>query len=249
MSNLDVQDVDLIKGSTAMFLIRNYGSLTITNGTVSNVNVNAYNLETSSYSYVGSNGGVFSFLSVTKNNSLASFAYTVTNITFTKLYGTKGSAFYFGTESTGSQTHEVSVALSTITVQNCYSYTNGVVAFVSGGQNVTITGSTFSSNTGVNGEADMKIASVGSLTVSNTTFTLFTSSGGSSDGSSVTFGMSTPFAFTVQFTSVIVKCSNIAFDDTTYKGYLANSATALAASAPINIDLGKLTTSSCTFSN
>ena len=83
-------------GSEAMVKVRNYGSLNIQNGTVSNLNVNAFGYDSSEYSYVGQNGGVFSFYSVASSSDSV-LTYTITNVTFNNLYGYEGAAIYFKT--------------------------------------------------------------------------------------------------------------------------------------------------------
>ena len=247
ITNFDIKDVDLVYGREAIFKISNYGTLTIQNGTVDSLNVNSYNYDTSGYTYVGNNGGVFSFYSVSKN-SKSDFMYTVTNVTFTKLYGNEGAAIYFRVNNVVTTAHPNYITLSTLTLTSSYSYKSGLVYLASGLQFVSITGSTFTSNTGVTGEADLYVVTSGSLTVSSTTFSLFASSS-SGRGSSISFAMSTPFSFQATFSSITIKWSSDSFVAATFKNYADNPTTYLTKNSPMLLSKGSLKTTSTTFSN
>ena len=64
-----IQDVDLILGTTGMMRFSTYADLTISDGTVSRINVNAFSLSSAYYSYVGTIGGVFAFNQIASNSS------------------------------------------------------------------------------------------------------------------------------------------------------------------------------------
>ena len=247
ITNFDIKNVDLVYGREAIFKISNYGTLTIQNGTVDSLNVNSYNYDTSGYTYVGNNGGIFSFYSVSKN-SKSDFVYTVTNVTFTKLYGNEGAAIYFVANSGVTTAHPNYITLSTLTLTSSYSYKSGLVYLASGLQFVSITGSTFTSNTGVTGEADLFVVSSGSLTVTSTTFTLFASSS-TARGASISFTMSLPFSFQATFSSITIKWNSDSFVSATFKNYADNPTTYLTKNSPIQLSKGSLKTTSSTFSN
>ena len=215
LTNFDFKDIDLVYGSEAMVKVRNYGSLNIQNGTVSNLNVNAFGYDSSTYTYVGRNGGVFSFYSVASSSGSA-LTYTITNVTFNNLYGYEGAAIYFKTATGVVTARDNYITLSTWTFSNSHSYKSGLVYLHSGLQFVTITGSTFTSNVGVTWEADLYIVTSGSLEITSTMFTLF-SAPNSPRGTSISFGMSSPFIFQVVLSSLTFKCSSDTFVTATYK--------------------------------
>lgn len=86
MTDFDIQDVDMILDYSTMFVIVNYGPLTLKNGVVKNINSNAYALSTSDYAYVGSNGAVFDLNYIQLASSLSTLTNTITNITFDTVY-------------------------------------------------------------------------------------------------------------------------------------------------------------------
>ena len=215
LTNFDFKDIDLVYGSEAMIKVRNYGSLNIQNGTVSNLNVNAFCYDSSAYTYVGRNGGVFSFYSVASSSGSA-LTYMMTNVTFNNLYGYEGAAIYFKTATGVATARDNYITLSTWTFSNSHSYNSGLVYLYSGLQFVTITGSTFTSNVGVSWEADLYIVTSGSLEITLTTFTLFSATN-SPRGTSISFGMSSPFSFQAVLTSLTFKCSSNTFVAATYK--------------------------------
>ena len=94
-----IQDVDLILGTTGMMRFSTYADLTISDGTVSRINVNAFSLEFGDFSYVGTTGGVFAFNQISSNSSYILVAYAISNIVFDTIYANKGGAFYFGTKA------------------------------------------------------------------------------------------------------------------------------------------------------
>lgn len=141
--------MNVVYGQTAMFLIRNYGTLAVTNGTVQNVNVMSYALDPSNFTYVGETGGVFRFNSVPSFSPSLNFEYKLTNVTFDRLYGNRGSAIYFGIEDTVFLFQNNSIVLENLTIKNSVSYLGGIISLQEGRQHVTIKDSLFQSNTGV----------------------------------------------------------------------------------------------------
>ena len=230
-----------------MFRFRTYASLTISDGQVSNINANAYALSTSDYHYVGSNGGVFVFNSISSNATYSSVNYSVNNVKFDAIYGDTGGAFYFGTESGIKTSQSISITLNNIFLNNSFSYTYGIVWLESGTQNVKIQNSYFDSNTGVNGEADLRVIKTGSLSISSTLFTLFGSSYSATNGQSITLTMSTPFAFSILFNNVSIQWIATPYDLDTYYSYLNDPDTSFTKSAPIVLYPGSLSISNSSF--
>ena len=91
-------------------------------------------LSTSDYHYVGSNGGVFVFNSISSNATYSSVNYSVNNVKFDAIYGDTGGAFYFGTESGIKTSQSISITLNNIFLNNSFSYTYGIVWLESGTQ-------------------------------------------------------------------------------------------------------------------
>ena len=249
LSNFDIQNVDMIKTKTSMFVIQNYGTLTIINGTVSNINKNAYSLSTSDYSYVGSNGAIFTLNSVQQSSGYSSFTSSISNVTFDTIYSREGGAFYFGSGSSIQNAQLNTINMNSITIQNSFAYSNGLLSFISGSQYVTITSSKFLSNTGVKGEANLYVKQFGSLEISSSIFNSFQFLDSSrSTGQSITISMTTPTTLSFKLTSVIFKWSSTEFDAAIYKTSLSDSVT-LTKASPIKFSSGVLITTSCIFSN
>ena len=252
LSNFDIQLVDMIQAKTSMFVIQNYGILSIINGTVSKINNNAYLFNSTDYSYVGDNGAIFTLNSVQQNTVYSSFTSSISNVTFDTIYSREGGAFYFGSNSNIQNAQSNTITMSAITIQNSFAYSKGLVYFSSGSQYVTITSSTFSSNTGIGGEADLYVNQFGSLEISSSLFTLFSfTNTKNTTGQSITISMSSknaPPFLSFKLTSVSFKWSSTAFDSTTYKTYISDKVT-LTKASPIMFYSGILITAGCTFSN
>ena len=232
ISNININDVDAIRGQTSIFGLKSYGLITISNGVIQNVNKNAYLYDTSGFSYVTPTGGVFIFNSLQSNTSYSNSVYSIKNLTFSNIYARKGGAFYFGVDSQVTAAHINNIALDLITIQNSISYENGAISFAAGNQFVTITNSNFLSNIGVNWEADIKIVTAGSLQISNTVFKLFSSSNTNS-GQSITITMSTRFTFSVNVLNITVIWSNSQYSNTTYISYINTAESQLIKQSPI----------------
>ena len=249
LSNFDIQNVDMIQTKTSMFVIQNYGTLTIINGAISNINKNAYSLSTSDYSYVGSNGAIFTLNSVQQSSDYSSFTSSISNVTFDTIYSREGGAFYFGSSSSIQNAQPNTINMNSINVQNSFAYSNGLLSFISGSQYATITSSKFLSNTGVKGEANLYVKQFGSLEISSSIFNSFQFLDSSrSTGQSITISMTTPTTLSFKLTSVIFKWSSTEFDAAIYKTSLSDSVT-LTKASPIKFSSGVLITTNCTFSN
>ena len=242
----------MIQAKTSMFVLQNYGSLVIINGTVSNINKNAFSLNISDYSYIGNNGAIFTLNSVQQNSDYLNFTSSISNVTFDTIYSKEGGAFYFGPSSNIQNAQSNTITMSLITIQNSFAYSKGLVYFSSGSQYVTITNSKFSSNTGIGGEADLYVNQFGSLEISSSLFTSFSSMDSkNTSGQSITISMSSmsdPPYLSFKLTSVTFKWSSTPFDLTTYKNYLSDKV-ALTKASPIIFNSGILITAGCTFSN
>ena len=248
ISNINISDVDAVRGQTSIFGLKSYGPITITNGIIQNINRNAYLYDTSGFSYVTPTGGVFIFNSRQNNSLSLSSVYSVANLTFSNIYARKGGAFYFGVYSQVTAAHINNITLDSITIQNSVSYENGAISFAAGSQFVTITNSKFLSNIGVNWEADIKIKTTGSLQISNTSFKYFSSSNESS-GQSITIAMEIPFNFTVNVSNITMIWSNTQYDNETYISYVNTAESQLIKPSPILMNSGSLQSTSSMFSN
>ena len=247
LSNFDIKSVNMIQAKTSMFVIQNYGTLTIINGAISNINQNAYSLKTSDYSYVGSNGVMFTLNSVQQNANYLSFTSSISNVTFDTIYSREGGAFYFGSNLNTQNAQSNTITMNLITIKNSFAYSNGLMFFASGSQFVTISNSNFQSNKGVEGEADIMFQKAGSLSIS-ASFSLFSSSSVDS-GQSITFDFDDSVNFNVKLSSVTIKWSNEVFDSTKYVGYLSSYPTNSIIRSPITILSGKIESSNWVFSN
>ena len=160
ISNLDIQDVDTILGLTSLFKLTNYGTLNIDGGTISRINVNAFNYDTSDYKYLGKVGSVFEFSNMQLSTTYSEFAYSINNLEMDHIYGINGGAFYFSASNAVTEYHPTTVTLNTVTLRNSYAIEFGLVYFKKGGFETTITNSLFYSNTGIYFEADLRIESL-----------------------------------------------------------------------------------------
>ena len=248
ISNINIKDVDAIRGQTSIFGLKTYGSITITNGTIQNININAYSYNIKDFSYVPSIGGVFIFNSIQSNSAYSNSIYTLSNLTFDKIYGRKGGSFYFGISSQVTTTHNNYVSMNSIIIQNSISYESGAITFDSGKQFVTISKSNFISNLGINCEADIRLITTGSLIIRDSTFKLFSSTNLNS-GQSITLEMNTPFAFIVKVTNIIIKWSDSLYDQNAYISYINATNSQLNKQSPILLNPGSLESTSSTFSN
>ena len=157
ISNLDIQDVDTILGLTSLFKLTNYGTLNIDRGTISRINVNAFNYENVDYKYLGKVGSVFEFSNMQLSTTYSEFTYSINNLEMDHIYGINGGAFYFSALNEVTEYHPTKVTLNTITLRNSYAVEFGLVYFKKGGFETTITNSLFHSNTGIYYEADLRI--------------------------------------------------------------------------------------------
>ena len=236
ISNINIKDVDALRGQTSIFGLKTYGSITITNGTIQNINTNAYSYDTTDFSYVPSVGGVFIFTSIQSNSTYPDSIYSFSNLKFDKIYGRKGGSFYFGTSSQVTTAHNNYVSMNSITIQNSFSYESGAITFNSGKQFVTISKSNFTSNLGINCEADIRLITCGSLIISDSIFKLFSSSNLNS-GQSITLEMNTPFAFKVKVANIIVKWSDFLYDQNAYISYINATNSQLNSIMVLSLDL------------
>jgi hypothetical protein len=227
-----------------------YASPNIQNATFTNINVNSFNLDNTTYDYVPRNGGFYMQQQASGTVSGSPFTYSFTNITFTNLYGREGGAYYISAKSTVTTYESITISLTNINVLNSFAIEAGLVYIVSGEYNIEIIDSTFQSNTGLTAEADLRILECSSIVVNNTNFYYSVSNekNPKSGGQMIALIMDARLRFSVKFNSVTVQCSNTAYDETTYKSYLTTASTSLSSSPPIYLGPGKLITTSCSFS-
>ena len=218
----------------------------ITDGTISNINLIAYSFDSSTYSYVGTNGWIFVFNSVEYNFNYGTLAYSILNVTFDKIYSKSGGAFYFGSNSGLVDPHNTEINLSNIIIRNSFAYSSGLIWFNSGLQTVKISNCLFTSNFGVTGESELRIVKSGGLEVYNTTFSLF-SSKSITYGQSITFLMTPPFSFTAFFNLVTFQWSSTIFNHSNYVSYINSNPTIFVNRPPIYLNAGSLSTISSTF--
>ena len=244
-----VDNIDIIQDSKSMFYLQPYGTLTVTGGTFSNINSNAYSLDTDEMSYVSTVGSVFTINSVLKSEDSVTFKYALSSMTFDTIYGKIGWAVYMSKETSAIIQHEVSVTISNTTFQNSRSLTNGLIYSSENRHNITISNCTFRDNHGVDGEADLYYASSNSFIVSDTLFTKFRSDSISNFGQSITLQMAVPFANTVEFQDVTVRCNDKALTSDEYLSRIEEPDTYLTKKAPVLLNPGSLKTINSAFSN
>ena len=243
-------DVSDYRGSQPLFSLTPRGTLSFTGGTFTNINKDAYDLDSTNHNYLPSNGAVFSINSFTQDDDYGTLSYTFSDITFSGIYAKRGGAFYLSKDTGVTNSHAITLVLNNNTIQNSYSLTSGMIYSPDNGHSIQITSSTFSSNTGVNGEADLYFMLATSISVTDTKFEKFSSSVSSGSlGQSISIAMARPYAITVQFTNVTVKWSDTAFDADLYRGYTNNTSTYFTKNAPIFLGPGQLKTINSTFSN
>ena len=202
VKNFEVSDVDSILGSSGLFTMSNYGEATISDGSVTNFNKKAYELDSEEYLYVSTQGGVVTFEQIGAG-TFSAFKYSISDVVLSGIYAKAGGAFYLAATTGVTNGHPTEVILNRVTVKDSFSYTSGMFHAKSGSFTVEINESTFQSNTGIKGEADLRVEILGSLEVTSTTFSLFKSLD-STNGLSITFVVP-KLTFDVTFTSVTVK--------------------------------------------
>ena len=247
INNLAISNVDLVLSPMSAIKVANYGKFTLNNATISDINKIAYDLNSQTYAYVSTVGAVFYFENLVSNNTYGNLTYSMTNVTFDNVYSKKGGAIYIAGASGVTNFQSTTLNLNQITVKNGNSFQYGMLTVETGLYNVAISNSNFESNSGYNGEADMRVLQASSFTVTSTTFSLFSSTN-SAQGSSTTVITPSSVDFTLLFTSVTLQCSDAQYTDTLYKTYLSQASAVLTKASPIFISSGKLQTTSCEFS-
>ena len=242
-------DIDSYFSTVSLVNIESYKSVSISNFAVTNLNKNAYNYDTSAYSYTAATGGVFHLKSFASDGQYGEVTYSFNTITLNGIYGKSGIAFFVDATTGVSTPHARTIAINTLVARNSFSYTNPLVYLNGGAPTVTITGSTFESNTGVKGAADLYLKDLTSLTISSTAFKLFSSSA-SSNAQSIIVTQSKPYSYTPTFNSVTIMClEDSAYSNDTYVNLLNDISTNFPLQSPINVASGQIQTSSCTFKN
>ena len=127
IKNFTIKDIDVIQGSTGMFVIWNHGSMQLSERRVTNFNYNAYSFNITNYTYDESGGGVFVFNSLMLDTVYKNLTYFVSNVTLDKLYGKEWSAFYFWYDTASESLHKVTINITSVVVSNSFSYKMGVV--------------------------------------------------------------------------------------------------------------------------
>ena len=249
MENTVVDGFDNIQGQKPLFKIISTSDVTVEGGIFSNINVNAYDYDTTGYSYLPQEGSIFSVDSFEYNDDYEAFEYSFSDMTFDNVYGLKGSVFYMSKDLLQTEFHPIEMEITNVTFQNMISVDNGVFYSLDNEHDITISNCTFQNNTGINGEADLYYQDSNSFTVSETTFTESSTSATSSTGLSITINMPIPFAHEILFEDIAVRCSDTAFDADTYQSYLEDSDTYLNTYSPILISPGQVKTMGSTFSN
>ena len=251
ITNTTLNDVSDYLGSQSLFNLAPRGTLSFTGGSFTNINKDAYDLNSSDSTYLPTAGAVFTINSFDEDSNYNTLSYSFSDVTLSGIYAKQGGLAYLSKEDgAGNSLHTITLVFNNVTTQNSYSYRNGLVYSLDNGHTIQITGCTFSNNTGVQGEADFYFALSNSITVTDTTFQKFSSSVTSgSIGQSITIVMSRPYALTVQFSNVTMKWSDTAFDIDQYRTYINDTPTYFTKNAPIVLGPGLLKTSSSTFSN
>lgn len=148
----------MVYGKESMVALKNYGTSTISNGKVTNINVNAQSYDSATYGYVVSRGSVFTVTSLAKNSAISnSIAYMFKNVSFDNVYSNKGGALLVKEALSISEYHTSSLKLNSFTIQNSWSYTNAPLFIEAGKFQITMENSSFTSNTGIQGEADLRV--------------------------------------------------------------------------------------------
>jgi hypothetical protein len=250
LTNLQVTNYDSYSTDLYAIGLKCYASPNIQNATFTNINVNSYNLDTSTHIYVPNNGGFYIQQQAAGTVTGSPFTYSFTNITFTNLYGSEGGAYYISALAAVTNYESITISLTDINVLNSFAIDNGLIFIVSGEYSIEIIDSTFQSNTGITSEADLRIMECSSIVVNNTNFYYSVSNEKhpKSAGQMIAIIMDAKLEFEVEFNSVTVQCSSTVFDESTYQGYISTASTSLTSSPPIYLGPGKLKTTSCTFS-
>ena len=119
------------------------------------------------------------------------------------------------------------------------SYTSGLFTVDSGNFNILIENSIFRNNFGVTGEADMRISKASSMQVTGTLF-----KGAESDntivGTSISFSLTSPRTLVVNFTNVILQCTEVQYSDEYFMSLLGGEITHKELYAPIHLEPGIL---------
>ena len=122
IKNFTLKDIDVIQGSTGMFVIRNHGSMQLSDGRFTNFKYNALSFDTTNYTYAGSGGGVFVLNSPMLDTVYENLSYFVSNVTLNKLFGKEWSAFYFWYDTASESLHKVTINITSVVVSNSFSY-------------------------------------------------------------------------------------------------------------------------------
>lgn len=250
LKNIDIDDFDSIRGELSMFYLVPYDTLTIQEGTVNNLNLKAYNLDTSLGEYLPNKGSLFTMNSVKLNGGYNDFVYSVSNFVLDTIHAKIGGAFYLSVESTVSlYAQACTLTISNVTFQNSKSISSGLVYSDDNNHSIIITNCTFTGNYGLFGEADLYYSYSTSFGISDTTFTLFTSDSSMTVGQSITLKMETPLLTYISMSNVTFKCSDTAYSDSSYLDLVSNPDALLTKRPPIMLVPGRLSSTGSTFSN
>ena len=131
IANINIDGLDMIYGTRPMIHIEPYITLIVSGGTISNVNKNAYDLDTTNFSYISQNGVVFAVYPITINTSYDPFDYTFRDLVIDKVYGYRGGAFYFNEEAEVTTAHNCTITISNVTIQNSHIMKTTLIHFSS----------------------------------------------------------------------------------------------------------------------
>ena len=202
ISNFDIQNADFILAQTGLFKLATYAKLTISNGFVSNINANAYSMSTPDFYYVTLYGGVFVFESLVFISPNFAVNYTINNISFSNIYGVIGSVFNFISTLNSGDSNLISVIIEDISISKSFSYQGGVISLDSHSTYVSISHSNFTSNTGINKEADLSILTNNGCDIDSVIFSNFSSITNVKFGRTINVGNLLFFTTKVHFNNI-----------------------------------------------
>jgi hypothetical protein len=132
ISNVHVTGFDMVRGSSALFEIKAYGSVTFENCSFTDINKIAYSYDTTDFNYVSNTGGIFNFEQYGYELDVEDLTHNFNNITMNGIYGQTGVAFYLIGKTGITSFHSTSIILNTVTIKNSFSSETGQVALLSG---------------------------------------------------------------------------------------------------------------------
>lgn len=238
INKLVVEDTTWYLCLYGMLAILNTGSFKVNSGTVSKLNLNAYNLDSTNLKYLPS-AGIFELHQIELYSTTSKLPRVITDLEIKDSYGEQATLLKTKIMSPYNNYQLTEVTLGRLKLSNNLSKSHGAIYFQNTDNiEVIIANSQFESNRGVSGPADIEVGGLKTLKIIGSTFKGFTTTS-NNFGQSIHTNSQTAEIYADSVTLMWV-------EDSQFPSILPQS---FSKSAPIYLRPGKLKTKSWTFKN